>query len=453
MSLSVVILAAGLGKRMKSQIFKPMQLLGGKPMIAYVYETAKRISDSVFIVHAKQQELVLKDALPESDCQWVCQESQLGTGHALKQVVPFLNKQKKILVLYSDAPLVNEVVLHDLINATHEKDLGLITMHTDNPSGFGRICRDKSQQFISIVEEQDASNEEKQLQEINTGIGLFPLDFLKEALLSLKNNNEKKEYYLTDIFGLAKEKNNNVHLLKVPFSPSLLGVNDKKELGELERFYQKQQAQWLQKQGVSILDADRFDCRGNVQIGKDCTIDVGVVLEGEIVLGDNCHIGPYSYLKNCTLHNNVTVASHSVLEGAILHEKAEVGPFARVRPETVIGEQAKVGNFVEIKKTTLGAGSKASHLSYLGDAVIGKAVNLGAGTITCNYNGISKKQTVIKDSAFIGSNTALVAPIEIGQQAVIAAGSVITKSVPDQCLGIGRSKQQNKTRFFRKEKD
>lgn len=453
MSLSIVILAAGLGKRMKSNIPKPLQLLGGRPMITHLYQTAQKISDSIYVVYGQQQEDSLKRTLPDSNCQWVCQDKQLGTAHAVQQVLPFLETKQKILVLYADAPLISEVILKELIASTNQQDLGLITTIVDHPYGLGRVVRDQEDNFLSIVEEHEATKEQLLLTEINTGIGLFPGVFLKEILPELSNNNNKQEFYLTDVFAVARERVLGINLLKVPYSLSLLGVNDRVQLGELERYYQLQQAQWLQRQGVCLLDAKRFDCRGDVQIGNDCVIDVGVIFEGEVILGDYCHIGPYSYLKDCELGDNVNIEAHCVLDGAKIKRHAKIGPFARIRPESVIGEQAKIGNFVEVKKSNLGKGTKVNHLAYVGDAEIGKQVNIGAGAITCNYDGHKKHMTVIKDNVFIGSNSSLVAPLEIGASSVVGAGTVVTKTVPDNNLVLSRVKQKNIDRLIKKSRE
>ncbi|MFW0088493.1 MAG: bifunctional UDP-N-acetylglucosamine diphosphorylase/glucosamine-1-phosphate N-acetyltransferase GlmU [Coxiella endosymbiont of Haemaphysalis japonica] len=443
MGLSVVILAAGKGKRMASNIHKVLHLLGGIPLLERVVKTAQTLNaDMIHVVYANAGNQV-REQLGHLPVNWIKQEEQLGTAHALLQAAPFCRDEDQVLVLYGDVPLISSNTLMGLLQKTPTNGLGLVVTELPNPNSFGRIIRDECGNIISIVEHQDADDQQRKICEINTGIMSASAKSLKNWLPCLTNNNCQKEYYLTDMVALAVANGCPVKSVRPSFHEEVQGVNDRWELIRLERYYQFLMAQKLALSGATIADPDRIDIRGeNIQVGRDVFIDINVVLEGKIQLGTNVKIGPNVLLKNVTIGNNTEIHANSIIEDASIAAFCSVGPFARIRPKSVLEKGAKVGNFVEIKKTILGSNSTANHLTYLGDASIGKNVNIGAGTITCNYDGVNKWQTEIKDGAFIGSNTSLVAPLTVGEKATIGAGSTITQDTPPHQLTLARKKQQ-----------
>ncbi len=440
MTLSIVILAAGMGTRMYSTLPKVLHPLAGKPLLQHVIDTAQLFSDDVMVIYGYGGEVV-KEALAAFPVRWIFQKEQLGTAHAVSQALPFLNQEGRTLVLLGDAPLISSETLKNLLDRVPETSFGWLTAEMDHPTGLGRIIRDEDRNPIAIVEEKDATDKEKKIREISTGVCLIPNHYLHEFLPQIKNNNNQKEYYLPSIFGMAVEK--GIHIVTVSTHDQMeaQGINNKVELAQLERAYQLKQAEKFMRAGLTLLDPHRFDLRGQLNFGQDNVLDVNVVLEGEVTLGSRCYIGPNCLLKNVKLADDVRIEANSILEEAIIEQDCVVGPFARLRPGTVLKSHAKVGNFVEVKKSTIGKSSKVNHLSYIGDATLGERVNVGAGTITCNYDGMNKYQTIIGDEAFIGSNTSLIAPIEIGARATIGAGSAVSKVVPAEELTLTRAKQ------------
>ncbi len=439
MGLHVVILAAGSGKRMASSTPKIMHTIGGIPMLERVVTTARALApDQIHVIYGNGGDLVPKE-LSHLSVNWVKQEKQLGTGHAVAQALPFCEVTDQILVLYGDVPLISVRTLRQLLQDTPNNGLGLVVTELADPTGFGRIIRNEVSNILAIVEHKDASQEQRKICEINTGILTASAKHLKDWLPRVKNKNKQKEYYLTDIVALAVHDGRPVGGVMAYCHEEVAGVNDRWEQARLERYFQQSQAKLLAYSGVTIRDPARLDIRGQVKIGRDVILDVNVILEGNVEIGDHCMIGPNVVLKNVVIADHVEILANSVLEGAKIAKNCSIGPFARIREGTVIERDAKVGNFVEMKKTRLGAGSKASHLSYLGDATIGKEVNIGAGTITCNYDGVNKWPTTIGDQAFIGSNTALIAPIKIGKGATIGAGSTLSKDAPAERLTLSRA--------------
>ncbi len=440
MKLSIIILAAGKGSRMKSKQSKVLHKLGGKTLLERVTDTAKQLNGDVYVIYGFGGEEV-KESSKALPVTWVKQEKLLGTGHAVMQALPHIPEDHQVLVLVGDSPLVKLSTLQRLLNVTKPDGVGLVTTEVDDPTGFGRILHDQTGKVLGIVEERDANSEQRKIKEINSGIIVAPAAFLKQWLPVLKNNNAQGEYYLTDIIGLAAKQDIPVKAELSSSPEEVLGINDRIQQAKLERIYQKLSAEALMLKGVTLLDPARFDVRGEVEVEKDVIIDANVVLEGEIHLGENTIIGPNCYLKDVYLGKNVEIKANSVIEGAHIENNAVIGPFARVRPETHLASHTKVGNFVEIKKSTVDKGSKISHLSYIGDASIGKNVNIGAGTITCNYDGIAKHKTIIEDGAFIGSNSQLVAPVTIEKGAYIGSGSTISKTAPANQLTLARARQ------------
>ncbi len=441
MTLSVVILAAGKGKRMVSKLPKVMHPLGGISLLERVVKTAESLHPKKIHVVYGNGGSALPEALPHLPVHWVFQKEQLGTGHAVMQALPSCDDNENVLVLYGDVPVISEHTLRQLLDETPKNGVGLLVTVLEDPTGFGRIVRDHKDNIVAIIEEKDASRTQRAIKEINTGIVTAPAKFLKQCLPRVSNNNSQKEFYLTDMIALAVEDGVPLRGVIAKNSNEVRGVNDLWQLVTLERYYQAERARSLAYSGVTIMDPARLDIRGDVSIAPSTKLDVNVILEGTVKIGEGCDIGPNVFIKNSTLGARVKIFANSVIEGAIIDDDCEVGPFARMRTGTVLKTKSKVGNFVETKKTTLGENSKANHLTYLGDATIGKNVNIGAGTITCNYDGVNKWPTKIGDGAFIGSNTSLVAPIEIGENATVAASSAITKNAPADQLTITRAKQ------------
>ena len=453
MDLNIVILAAGQGKRMRSRLPKVLHPLGGKPLLAHVVATAERLSPKhIYIVHSKDNRPQLEAALSSPLVTWVEQAEQKGTGHALQCVLPFLPADGAILVLLGDVPLVQAETLRSLMTVCQshtQPALGLVTATVLEPAGLGRVIRDNSNHIVKIVEHRDATPLELAVSEVNTGIMMGTVQCFSEWLPKLKAHNAQHEFYLTDIFRFAYESQVEIVSVKAPNPQEVLGVNDRLQLAAMERLYQKRLAEsWLQ-QGVSIADPNRFDSRGELKLGEGASIDVNVVFEGKVSIGEGVFIGPFCFLKNCSIGDHVRVEAFTHCEGAIVGKGCVIGPYARLRPGTVLEQEVKIGNFVEIKKTTMAERSKANHLAYIGDAVIGRDVNIGAGTITCNYDGVNKHQTIIEDGAFIGSNTELVAPVSVGKGATIGAGTTLTKSAPAGQLTLSRVAQKTVSHWQR----
>ncbi len=441
-ALHVVILAAGEGKRMKSDLPKVLHPVGGRPMLAHVVDAARALRPAgIHVVHGHGGDAVRAAFAAQADLHWAEQAQQLGTGHAVQQAMPQIPEAADVLVLYGDVPLIQPATLRALLDAPGL--LRVLVAEPEDPAGYGRILRDPQGRVAAIVEHRDASQEQRRIGTVNTGIVAAESDALKRWLVRLSNANVQGEYYLTDIFAMAAEEYNAAELVVVDDPLETEGANDPWQLSQLERAYQLRCARALCAQGVRLLDPARFDQRGRVRVGRDVEIDVDVVLEGEVELGDGVRIGPFTRLRDVRLGPGTEVRAHCDLDGVVTEGAAQVGPFARLRPGTVLADGVHVGNFVETKKTVLGVGSKANHLTYLGDASVGAGVNIGAGTITCNYDGVNKSATVIGDNAFVGSNSALVAPVEIGADATIGAGSVITRNAPAGTLTVSRARQSS----------
>jgi len=453
MAVDVVILAAGQGTRMKSSLPKVLHRLAGKPLLGHVIDTAMTLADShikVVVGHGGDQ---IRQTFADRQIQWIPQEKQLGTGHAVQQAVPFIRDTAVVVVLYGDVPLIDSTTIARMLAAVSDAEISLLTVNLDDPTGYGRIIRDGAGRVVAIVEEKDASADQKIIREVNTGVMAFPAAKLKQWLPLLTNNNAQGEYYLTDLIALASKDNVSVNSLQPQSTMETEGVNSRSQLQRLERFYQRAQAEKLMAAGVTIADASRFDCRGSLHCGSDCFIDINGVFEGDVVLGSNVTVEPNCTIKNAVIGDNVRIKANTVIEGPVtLENNVDVGPFARLRPGTVLRQGARIGNFVETKKSDIGVGSKVNHLSYIGDATIGEHANIGAGTITCNYDGINKFHTTIGDGAFIGSNTALVAPVSVGANATVGAGSTITKDIGDNNLAVARGRQKNIEDWSRPEK-
>ena len=439
--LHVVILAAGEGKRMKSSLPKVLQRIAARPMLAHVLDAARALQPAgLHVVHGHGGEQVRAAFADHADLQWAEQARQLGTGHAVQQALPAVPDEAQVLVLYGDVPLITAATLRRLLAAPAA--LAVLAAEPADPAGYGRIVRDSEGHVAAIVEHKDADDEQRRIGLANTGVIAAQAAALKRWLAALRNDNAQGEYYLTDVFAQAAAEFSPAEIVMVDDAMETEGANDPWQLAQLERAFQLRGVRALCAQGVRFADPARVDIRGTVVAGRDVEIDVDVVLEGEVQLGDDVHVGPFCRLKDVALASGTRVRAHCDLEGARSEGAALVGPFARLRPGTVLADGVHVGNFVETKNAKLGAGSKANHLSYLGDAVIGGKVNIGAGTITCNYDGVNKATTTIGDGAFIGSNSSLVAPVTIGVDATIGAGSVITKNAPDGKLTVARGRQE-----------
>jgi bifunctional UDP-N-acetylglucosamine pyrophosphorylase / glucosamine-1-phosphate N-acetyltransferase len=443
MALSIILLAGGDGTRMKSKTPKVLHEIAGKPLLLHVYDAIKPLkANDVYIVYGNHGDILKESLIDHKNIKWIEQKKRLGTGHAVKQVLPKLNKNHQVLILCADVPLIQTETLKHLVESTGKQELGLLTVHVQDPTGLGRIIRDEYYQVQEIVEEKDASEVQKQIDEINAGIYCVNADHLTTWVSKLKSSNAQKEYYLTDIVKMSRKDKVAVNVSEPVNIKEVYGANNRKQLSQLERIYQLWQADKLLAAGVSLLDPNRIDIRGNVQIGSDSVIDINVVFKGDIKIGKNCEIGANCILKDVILQDGVIIKDNSILDGVQVASGAVIGPFARVRPDTKIGKDAKIGNFVEIKAANIGNNSKVSHLSYIGNAELGKEVNIGAGTITCNYDGVNKHKTIIEDKSFIGSNSALVAPVTIGKDAVIGAGSVIRRSAPKGELTLTMNQQK-----------
>jgi bifunctional UDP-N-acetylglucosamine pyrophosphorylase/glucosamine-1-phosphate N-acetyltransferase len=438
--LNIVVLAAGKGTRMHSRLPKVLHPLAGRPLLAHVLDLARRLgADRSIVVYGHGGDAV-PAAFADSGAVFVLQEPQLGTGHAVRQALPHLLPGGSTLVLYGDVPLTRPETLERLL-ALPAACLAILTATLEDPGGYGRIVRGRDAKVRGIVEERDATPRQKAIREINTGILRAPTDRLADWLPRLRNANAQKEYYLTDLVGLAIADGTQVETLQPAHDWEILGVNSKDQLARLERVHQLEQATRLMRAGVTIADPWRFDLRGELDCGRDVFIDVNCIFEGGVKLGDGVRVGPGCVLRNVSAGAGTEFAPYSHVDGATLGADCRIGPYARLRPGTTLADRVHVGNFVEAKATEIGAGSKANHLTYLGDTTVGRNVNIGAGTITCNYDGANKSRTVIEDDAFIGSDTQLVAPVKVGRGATIGAGSTITADAPPGELTISRARQ------------
>ena len=444
MKLQTIILAAGQGKRMRSSVPKVLHKIGGKALLAHVHDLAMQLGDnSVNVIYGHGGDQV-RTTLGELKTEWTEQKEQLGTGHAVMQVSNWIDNASTVLILYGDVPLLKLETVTKLIEYADKGGMGLLTVSLDDPTGYGRIERNENGDVTSIVEEKDANLQQREIREVNTGILAVNGNRLLGWLDQLTNQNAQGEYYLTDIIALAVADRVTIETTQPADQNEVLGINNRLQLAQLERVYQMRQAQALMESGITLLDPSRFDLRGEiVSHGQDVEIDVNVVIEGKVKLGERVKIGPNVIIKHSHIGDDVEIFANSLIDRANIGAGSHIGPFARIRPESTLGENVHIGNFVEIKKTTVGNSSKINHLSYIGDSIIGSNVNVGAGTITCNYDGVNKHLTIIEDGAFIGSDTQLVAPVKIGRNATIGAGSTITKNAPDGQLTLSRSKQDS----------
>ncbi|HDL5510123.1 TPA: bifunctional UDP-N-acetylglucosamine diphosphorylase/glucosamine-1-phosphate N-acetyltransferase GlmU [Mannheimia haemolytica] len=440
--LSVVILAAGKGTRMYSDLPKVLHPVAGKPMVKHVIDTAKQLdAQQIHLIYGHGADL-LKAHLSEEPVNWVFQAEQLGTGHSMQQAAPFFADDENIVMLYGDAPLITKATLERLIAAKPENGIALLTVELENPTGYGRIIRENGS-VVAIVEQKDANEAQLKVKEVNTGVMVASGASFKKWLKNLNNNNAQGEYYITDVIAMANQEGFKVQAVQATEFMEVEGANNRLQLAALERFYQKREAEKLLLAGVAIIDPSRFDLRGTVTHGKDVQIDVNVILEGEIKLGNNVKIGAGCVLKNCEIGDNVEIKPYSVIEDSIVGAKSAIGPFSRLRPGAELAEETHIGNFVEIKKATIGKGSKVNHLTYVGDAEIGKECNIGAGVITCNYDGANKFKTIIGDNVFVGSDSQLIAPVTIASGSTIGAGATVTKDIAENELVISRVPQRH----------
>ena len=445
---TAIILAAGQGTRMNSQTAKVLHKVGNKSLLQHVIDASRPLVNSINVIIGHHSESV-KKTTSNDDINWVNQKEQLGTGHAVQQAIPHINDNSICLILYGDVPLIKTETLQILTDKAESSGFSLLSVMMENPFGYGRIIRDSNNSILSIVEQKDASKNQLQVREINTGIMAIRGSLLKKYLKELEPNNSQGELYLTDIVEKAVKDNVNIASFICESVAEVMGINDKNQLSQAERAYQQNKASDLMSKGLTIMDPKRFDCRGELSFKDDCVIDVNVVFEGDNDLGKNVLISPNCIIKASKIGDNTHILANSIIENAVIGSNTSIGPFARIRPETKIGNHSKIGNFVEVKKSSIENNSKVSHLSYIGDSKIGNDVNVGAGVITCNYDGINKFQTEIKDGAFVGSNSQLVAPVTIGKNATIGAGSTITQNTPDGQLTLSRNKQSTISKWKR----
>lgn len=451
MTTTVIILAAGKGTRMRSNLPKVLQPLAGRPLLGHVIETAKKLqAANIITIYGHGGDLV-RNAFNQEKVEWVEQTEQLGTGHAVKVTLPVLAKEGVSLILSGDVPCVQQSTLQKLVEASTETGIGLVTLTLEDSTGYGRIVR-KNGKIQAIVEHKDATEEQRQIKEINTGIYCVSNAKLHEWLPKLSNENAQGEYYLTDIVAMAIADGMEIASIQPEFAFEVEGVNDRIQLAALEREFQQHQAKTLMQQGVHLIDPSRFDLRGQLTVGKDVRIDINVIIEGDCSFGDNVEIGAGCIIKNTQIAANTKVQPYSVFDSAVVGGNVQIGPFARLRPGAQLSDDVHIGNFVEVKNSSIGLGSKANHFAYLGDAEIGSGSNIGAGTITCNYDGANKHKTIIGDEVFIGTNNSLVAPVKIGNGATTGAGSTITRDVAEHALAVERSQQFTKENYQRPQK-
>lgn len=441
--LDILVLAAGKGTRMRSDLPKVLHSIGGKALVQHVVECARQVGGEQIIIIVGHGAEKVQEKMAAADVKFVLQAEQLGTGHAVQQALPHLRNDATVLILYGDVPLTRPETLQKLIAGVNETQMGLLTVDLPNPTGYGRIVRDEKNAVVAIVEHKDATEEQKKIREINTGIMAVKAAHLQKWLPQLKNNNAQGEYYLTDIIAMAKADGIAIHVEQPDAVEEVEGINNRQQQAALERFYQQQKANELMVEGVTLIDPARIDIRGTLSVGRDVVIDVNCVFEGEVVLGDGVVVEPNCVIIDSKIGDNSHIRAFSHIEQAVMAAGCDIGPYARLRPGTDLAEEVKIGNFVETKKAVIAKGSKVNHLSYIGDAKVGSKVNVGAGTITCNYDGVNKFKTEIGDNAFIGSNSSLVAPVKIGAGATVGAGSVINKNVEDNELAVARGKQRN----------
>ena len=457
MTLETIILAAGKGVRMRSTLPKSLHCIGGRPMLAHVIAAAGALApdkihvvvgdDQVEAMRVAVQNDISSDFVCADKINWVIQKKPLGTGHAVQQAMPAVNNAATVLVLYGDTPLISAHTLKSLlgvcVNAPqkNKSELGLLTAEMENPTGLGRILRDEQGKIIGIVEEKDADDAQRTIRECNTGFIAAPAEIMATQLAKLDNHNAQKEFYLTDIIGHAANDGVKITACQPTTVEETLGVNSQVDLARAERRYQMNSAHALLEQGVCLRDPARFDVRGRCDFGRDCVVDINVILDGRVVVGDQCRIGANTIIRNTRIGASSVIEANCVIEDAVIGARCTIGPFARLRPQTELDDDARIGNFVEIKKSRVGRASKVNHLSYVGDSELGAGVNIGAGVITCNYDGADKHRTIIGDDVFVGSNSQLVAPLSIGNGATIGAGSTITENVAEGTLALSRAKQ------------
>ena len=441
MALSIVILAAGQGKRMKSDLPKVLQPLAGRPILSHVIDCARALdAGAIHVVYGHGGEQV-RAMLVGQSVNCVLQAEQLGTGHAVQQAMPAIPDDDLVLVLYGDVPLIRRETLEQLIARAGAKSIALLSVVLEDPAGYGRVVRDTAGNVVRIVEQKDANRKELAIREVNTGLMAVPGRHLRRWLGALRNDNAQGEYYLTDVVVAAVKEGLKVNAVIAPTVSEVLGINDKIQLAEVEAAHRRERANELMRAGVTVADPARLDVRGKVAAGADVYLDINVVLVGNVKLGNRVKIGPNCYIRDAEIGDDTEVFPNCVIDTASVGPGCRIGPFARLRPETQLQRDVHIGNFVEVKKTSIGAGSKANHLTYLGDAIIGEKVNVGAGTVTCNYDGANKSSTVIGDGAFIGSGSMLVAPVQVGANATIGAGSTVSKDVPADKLTVARARQ------------
>lgn len=441
--LSVIILAAGTGSRMKSKEPKVLQHLAGYALIQHVLKTVRQLDpDQTIVVHGHLGEK-LQDQLRNYDITWVNQRERLGTGHAVLQALPYVKQSNKALILYGDVPLIGYDTLQHFVHVTRYDGIGLLTAKVDNPKGLGRIVRNKFNEIEYIVEQKDASEKEKQIKEVNTGIYCLPYHYMKKWLPQLGNQNVQGEYYLTDVVEMAKARQVDIRVAHPVDTFEIYGVNTRVELAQLERLYHRHQIEKIMLKGVTVADPSRVDIRGDAKVGQDSFIDINIVFKGTVIIGENCIIGPNCIIENAEIASGVEIKANTILEGSYVGSNATVGPYARVRPGCHVAENTAIGNFVEIKQSNIGEGSKVNHLAYIGNTEVGRQCNIGAGVITCNYDGANKLTTTIEDDVFVGTNSSLIAPVTLHKGSTIGAGSTITNDVTDKQLAIARAKQTN----------
>ncbi|WP_114815419.1 bifunctional UDP-N-acetylglucosamine diphosphorylase/glucosamine-1-phosphate N-acetyltransferase GlmU [Paraburkholderia kururiensis] len=447
--MNIVILAAGTGKRMRSALPKVLHPLAGRPLLSHVIDTARTLDPARLVVVIGHGAEAVRSAVAAPDVQFAVQEQQLGTGHAVQQALPLLDPAHPTLVLYGDVPLTRASTLRRLTDAAGQNGYGVLTVTLDDPTGYGRIVRDSDGEVLRIVEQKDASEEQRRIREINTGIIVTPTAPLAGWLASLKNDNVQGEFYLTDVVELAIEAGLDIVTTQPDEEWETLGVNSKQQLAELERIHQRNVADTLLVEGVTLADPARIDVRGTLECGRDVSIDVNCVFEGRVTLADNVSIGPNCVIRNATIGAGTRVDAFTHIEGAQVGAQVVLGPYARLRPGAALADEAHVGNFVEVKNAAIGYGSKANHLAYIGDADVGARVNIGAGTITCNYDGANKHRTIIEDDVFVGSDTQLVAPVRIGRGVTIAAGTTVWKDAEAGALVLNDKTQTAKSGYVR----